>query len=221
MKTSVSLIRKMGEFDVIQRTQDGMFNATELLKQWNKSSGQQKGVHHYFEQSSTKEFITALVEEESKERNTAKTSISAIYTKQRGISGGTWMNPMLFIDFAMWLNPVFKVKVLKFVYDELIRFRNDAGDSYRTMSESVSKLSKKGDIQKNISKIAEAVNWVVMNRHEKMIRNQANEPQMKEYAAIERDIALLINNKFITSYDQLLDYLRNTWNSKYRPISLF
>ena len=35
MKTSVTMKRKMGIFDVFQRTSDGMFNATELLKQWN------------------------------------------------------------------------------------------------------------------------------------------------------------------------------------------
>ena len=35
MKTSVTMKRKMGNFDILQRTSDGMFNATELLKQWN------------------------------------------------------------------------------------------------------------------------------------------------------------------------------------------
>ena len=33
MKTNQNLLRKMGEFDVTQRTSDGMFNATELMKQ--------------------------------------------------------------------------------------------------------------------------------------------------------------------------------------------
>ncbi|MBC7407182.1 MAG: KilA-N domain-containing protein [Arcicella sp.] len=33
----------------------------------------------------------------------------------KGVNAGTWMHPILFIDFAMWINPKFKVKVLKFV----------------------------------------------------------------------------------------------------------
>jgi hypothetical protein len=33
MKTNQSLTRKMGDFKVNQRMVDGMFNATELLKQ--------------------------------------------------------------------------------------------------------------------------------------------------------------------------------------------
>ena len=36
MKTNQNMIRKMGNFDVIQRTKDGFFNATTLLKQWNE-----------------------------------------------------------------------------------------------------------------------------------------------------------------------------------------
>ena len=36
MKTNQVLTRKMGAFDVLQRTSDGMFNATALLNQWNK-----------------------------------------------------------------------------------------------------------------------------------------------------------------------------------------
>lgn len=43
------------------------------------------------------------------------------------------MHPLLFIDFAMWLNPAFKVKVLKFVYDELIKFRNLADVIMKTI----------------------------------------------------------------------------------------
>lgn len=86
----------------------------------------------------TKEFINALVAEESKHRNSVEIRLSDIYTKHRGIFGGTWMTPLLFIDFAMWLNPTFKVQVLKFVYDELIRYRNEAGDAYREIHEAIS-----------------------------------------------------------------------------------
>lgn len=64
MKTNQNLIRKMGEFDVIQRTSDGMFNATTLLKAWNNHSGHKKKVAKYFENPSTKEFIQAIVNEE-------------------------------------------------------------------------------------------------------------------------------------------------------------
>ena len=42
MKTNVNMIRTMGNFNVTQRTKDGFFNATELLKQWNGYRCQKK-----------------------------------------------------------------------------------------------------------------------------------------------------------------------------------
>ena len=33
----------MGDFDVHQRTSDGMFNANSLRKQWNNSQGNKRG----------------------------------------------------------------------------------------------------------------------------------------------------------------------------------
>lgn len=55
----------MGCFSVEQRTKDGMFNATALLKQWNKSAGEKKEIKKFFENQNTKEFISALIEEEN------------------------------------------------------------------------------------------------------------------------------------------------------------
>ena len=209
MKTNQNLVRRMGDFEVTQRTSDGMFNATELLKQWNKSNESGKKLDHYFENKATEEFINTII---SKENLNARNSV---YLKSRGINGGTWMNPMLFIDFAMWINPSFKYDVLKFVYDELIKYRNEAGDAYREMSEAVAKLSKKGETAQNIAKVAEAINYIAQNDHAKMIRNKADESQMKEYVRIEKEIAMLVSRGFIKSFNALMDFLREEWKMKY------
>lgn len=39
----------------------------------------------------------------------------------------------------------------------------------------------------------------------------------RELYEIERDISKLIDNGFITSYEQLLIYLRKEWNKKWQP----
>ena len=65
MKTSVTMTRRMGQFNVLQRTKDGMFNATALLNQWNKATGDKKEITKFFENQATKQFIEALMEEEN------------------------------------------------------------------------------------------------------------------------------------------------------------
>ena len=72
--------------------------------------------HFLHENKNTGKFIDALIAEEHLHgQNSAYVKSRA----SRGINSGTWMHPLLFIDYAMLLNLYFKVKVLKFVYDEL------------------------------------------------------------------------------------------------------
>lgn len=205
----------MGNFDVLQRTSDGMFNATVLLKQWNTNSGQSKEVTKFFENGNTKEFITALMSEEN-----LNTQNSA-YLTTRGKNGGTWMHPILFVKFAMWLNPSFEVKVIKFVYDQLIEYRNEAGNAYKEMSSSISKIVQRSFLPMAIQNIAKAINHIVFGTHQSEIRNkQAEESKMKELFELERDVSKAINRGLIKSYDSLVEYLRDVWREKWQPKEL-
>lgn len=206
----------MGDFDVIQRTSDGMFNATMLLKQWNEMSGDKKEITKFFENENTKEFISALISEEN-----LNTQNSA-YLKSRGkYTGGTWMHPILFVKFAMWINPRFEVKVIKFVYDKLIEYRNEAGDAYREMSNSIAKIVPKSFFPTAIQKVAQALNFIVYNQHETEIRNkQADEGKVRELSELEKDVAKLIDGNFIKSFDHLISYLRKRWSDKHTPKAL-
>jgi len=208
MKTNVNMIRKMGNFDVIQRTKDGMFNATTLIKQWNNTSGQQKKLDHFFENKSTKEYVDVLVNELN--LNTR----NSVYLKTRGKNGGTWMNPYLFIDFAMWLNPKFKFSVIKFVHDQLIEFRHNAGDKYIELSASAARFK---DV--NYSDMAKALNYIVFNRHEKGIRQTANPVQLKELSDVQKKLSFAIDMGYIRNYNQLLAEMRRMWHFKYSSLT--
>lgn len=202
----------MGNFLVEQRTKDSMFNATNLLKQWNDASGEKKEITKFFDNDNTKEFISALMEEEN-----LNTQNSA-YLKTRGNNGGTWMHPILFVKFAMWLNPRFEVQVIKFVYDQMLKYRNDAGDTYRELGAAVQKIVSKKFMPVAMCKIAQAINYVVFGQHEHEMRNkQGEESKQYELFNMERQVAMLINDGFIHSYDQVIEYLRKKYSEKYLP----
>jgi hypothetical protein len=216
MKTNQTLTRAMGKFEVLQRTSDGFFNATALLKQWNVQSRSERKMDNYFNLNGTEEFVDTIMEREN--LNTPK----LVYLKSRGKhNGGTWMHPLLFIDFAMWINPAFKYDVLKFVYDQLIQYRNEAGDTYKEMAVQIARISKKSDIPVNISSIASALNHIVYGRHEREIRNKSAEEQsMRELLKLQIKVSELIKEGFIKTYDQLINYLRKIWTEKYQPKEL-
>ena len=213
MKTNQEMIRKMGDFNVIQRTKDGMFNATALLKQWNEKSESARKMDNYFNSEKTKEFVNTIMDREN--LNTPK----MVYLKSKGkYSGGTWMSPILFIDFAMWINPSFKYDVIHFIADEMIKYRNDAGDAYRELAVSVAKIVHPDFMPKAMSTIGEALNWIVFNCHEKAIRNKfGDEKHQRELWMMERKVSELIDDGFIHNYEDLMNYLRKQYQKKNSP----
>ena len=247
MITNQNMIRKMGTFDVTQRTKDGFFNATALLKQWNNSIDNQQVLHtqnsgyvknstenqqvilhtqnspylkkkdidDFFLNKSTQEYIQVIMQ---KENLNAETSVYLKSRASRGVNAGTWMHPMLFIDFAMWLNPSFKYDVLKFVYDEMIKYRNLAGDSYKELCSAVSKLVPKDFVVTAIRKVAEALNYIVFGDHKNGIRNDFGEEQkQQELWELQRKVTSLINEGFISTFESLVDYLRTSYKNKHLP----
>lgn len=215
LKTNQVLTRKMGDFDVFQRTKDGMFNATTLLKQWNENTGSQKQMIHFTENKNTEEFVKVLISKEDlKERN-------SVLIQSRGKNGGTWMHPFLFIDFAMWINPEFKYDVIKFVYDELIKYRVDAGIEYKEVGRVISSIVDKSFIATAMSNVSKAINHIVFGGHESGIRNkQGCESKMRKLLDIEKNIVMLIDCGFVSTYDQLMNYLRKEWVKRWQPKEL-
>lgn len=198
----------MGVFDVNQRTKDGMFNANSLLRQWNTANESKKEIKDYFDNKSTQEFIDVLKNDES----TIGGIVPMIKSRaSKGENAGTWMHPYLFIDFAMWINPKFKFEVIKFVYDELIKYRNDAGDNYVSLSASGVKLKGYDFIE-----VAKAMQWIVFGRTGKELRQTATQKELVELNDLQSKLSFAIDMGYITTYPQLLSELRKIWNQKNR-----
>lgn len=225
MKTNQVMERKMGDFIVTQRTKDGFFDGSELLRQWNAVEGNpRRRMAEFLDSPKTKDFLKALAEDESQRtkidigENQLLMKVKGRNTKNGKVPDKVWMNPLLYIKFAMWINPTFEVKVLRFVYDEMIKYRNEAGDAYRELGGAVSKIVSKDFMPRAMSKIGEALNWVIFNGHEKLLRNKNGEEKLlRELWQLERKIADLINDGFITTYDNLIAYLRNQYQKRNIP----
>ena len=208
------MVRQMGNYNVLQRTKDGYFDANALLNQWNKESGNtRRRKDEFLNLKTTISFIEALGEELSNGGIPPKA-----YHEKKGrmtSKGKTkdelWMHPYLFIDFSMYLNPKFKVKVIKFVYDQLIQQRDLAGDNYKALSSSLTKL--KGH---NFQEVAKAIQWIVYNKVGKEQRQKASQEQLNETNEIQSKLSYAIEMGFITSYPQLLQTMRKMYNEKYR-----
>lgn len=217
------MVRTMGEFKITQRTSDGYFDGSELLRQWNcVADNPRRRMSEFIDSPKTKEFLKALATDESQRRkndigeNQLLMKIKGRNTKQGKTSDKVWMNPLLFIKFAMWINPTFEVKVLRFVYDEMIKFRNLSGDAYPSMCKALKSILPENIFRDKVKDLAKSLNIIVYGKHESEMRNKvADEGKLKELYELEMNIAQWINLGIVNDYHSLKKALNNLYYQKY------
>jgi hypothetical protein len=130
MQTQVLMKRELFGCEISQQSKTEFFSATELVKAGNKfrlANGLSEfNLSQYLKGSSFKDFKSEL---ENKYGN--------VITSGRGRSSNTWVHPLLFIDIALAINPKLKIEVYEWLFDNLIKYRNNSGDSYKEMAASV------------------------------------------------------------------------------------
>lgn len=181
MITQVIVKRPFLGSEISQESKSNLFSATDLVKIINKKRRELEltpfNLSQYLRGKQTKEFIEALQEENE-----------TVIKKDRGRNSMTWVHPLLFIDIALAVNPKLKIQVYQWLYDELLKYRNDSGDSYKKMCGALfNNTENKQYFPKYITKVATFIkskvsvdNW-----------NTANEQQLRLRDSIHNNISLL------------------------------
>ena len=196
LKTNQIMLRQFDGVKIIQRTKDSFFNATEMLHYFNSLAGTEKRFKDFWENQNTKEFREALKAEILNGDNSAHLEI---VETTRGRGGATWMHPYLFVKFCFWLSPTFEVKVIKWVYDNLIDFRHEVGDYYKEMCKAISETyhnwhGKNPDPLIYI-KEAHLLNFLVFGSQHGKQRNEANINQLELMNKLQKlNISMIYDN---------------------------
>lgn len=210
----------MGAFEVTQRTSDGYFCATALAKAWNETMPDaRREIDNFWKSTNLSDLMSEIAENELGLKSVDFTYLKSRLSKtHKGKNGGTWLHPVLFLKFAMYLSPRFEYHVLKFVSDQMIQYRNDAGDAYRELSAAIAKIVEPNLIATAMRQTAEAINWCVFNQHETAIRNKhGEERKMRQLFELERKVASLIEDGFIKSHVEVIEYLKKQWYKNNSP----
>lgn len=150
MKTEVIMKRPFMGSEIRQKSKTGMMSATDLVRVGNikrRELGMRDfSLTAFLKTKQTKEFIEEL--QKSNERVIVK-------SKQKGSHQTTWVHPLLFMDIALAMNAKFKVQVYEWIHDELLKNRNESGESYRKMTGALyERVSDKQRFHKYITKVA-------------------------------------------------------------------
>lgn len=154
MKTTQIMKREFLGREVRQDHKTGFFcvnDLTSIANSKRKSLGMPEARwDRYLRTDKTKEFLKTVMDSEE---------IVDIIKATRGRGSSTWVHPLVFFDYAMWLSPEFKVAVYKWLYDNLTVFRDDSGDSYKEMVSVLAKTQRysPSDCGVIIPKLARAI----------------------------------------------------------------
>jgi len=185
MKTAQIMERDLNGVIVRQNHKTGFFNANDLLDLYNSQSQNKKRIENYLRIDSFKELQEAVIKNEiSNTSDVSDLEIKTIETK-RGNNGGTWMHPYIFIDFAMWLSADFKVTCLKWLYDNLIKFRDDCGESFKAVNDAL--FENKPNLSPfEYANEAKMINKLVFGRPDKDQRNNATEDELEMLKSLQK-----------------------------------
>ena len=124
MQTEVIMQRELFGMPISQKSKSEFFSLTDLERagnKWRAINGLPSfDKKQWLETKQVKEFIHELEEK-----------YGTVIITARGRGTHTWVHPLLFIDMALAISPKLKIEVYEWLFDKLLDYRNDSGDSYK------------------------------------------------------------------------------------------
>lgn len=151
MQTEVLMKRQLFDGEVKQKSKSEYLSATDLVRLGNRWRTLNNlpifDIRGWLDNKQTKEFVSELEKQ-----------FGNVYIPGRGRGSDSWMHPYLFIDLALAISPTLKIEVYKWMWDELLKYRNNSGDSYRLMCGVLwDRTTNKSTYQKAIISLAEKI----------------------------------------------------------------
>lgn len=181
METIVFLERNLFGSKIRQNSKTNFFCANDLVAAGNQYRAANKmklfDFRSWMDSKSNKEFF------EEMEAQYGKCIVAT-----KGKNGATWVHPFIFIDLALSIDPKLKIEAYSWIHDELVKARNNSGDSYKLMCGALyENCSNKAKFHRGVSntailiqKACGVVDW-----------NKATESQLKKRDKIHENITLL------------------------------
>ena len=143
--------RELFGCEISQQSKTEFFSATDLVNAanvWRITNGLKVfNLSQYLKGASFTEF-----------KNELEKKYGSVISSSKGRSSNTWVHPLVFIDIALAINPKLKIEVYEWLFDNLIKFRNDSGDSYKEMCSALyTRFGNKREFPSYIQKVANTI----------------------------------------------------------------
>jgi len=213
------MVRTFNNMPIRQNSKTGFLNINDLFDVYSRENPDgPKRIQYYFDLKQTEEFAEVLRESllEANNQNNEKSSElvlpsikpPALIETKRGKHGGTWVHPYLFFDFAMWLNPRFKLWAMSVIEDKLIDLRNEAGERFKEMAQALRAAGAASP--REYMRECNMINKLVFGSTKKAQRNSADQEQLDMLNKLQKYNAKMIeaNRSFFNRQKECENFVR-------------
>ena len=218
--------RKLVDLEVFQRTDNGLYNLTGLIEQYNSTFPEnKKQLADFLRLKSTKE-LQEKIEKKfygiSQKRCESDNYECVLFKTVRTRTGGrpkdtVYGNQYLFFELALWLNVDYRIEAYDMLLNDPIIERNVIGDGYKEFSSCCNKIGcKTPDDYKNM---ARCLNCAVLgvNRQTEQ-RNSLTKEECIKLGQLQNSFITAVENGWITTIDDAKKFFRNEYNKNYKQI---
>lgn len=100
-------------------------------------------------------------------------------------------------------------------YDNYIK-EYDRKKAHETLFSAMNKICAPHQIKRYMPILGKGINYIITNKHDKQLRNEyGTEEKQKEYFELEKQVAMLINEGFLKTPEDVVNYLRRKFQQKY------
>lgn len=219
MKTNQIMHRPFLGTTIRQMHKTGFFNATDITEIYNEirvAEGKApKQMNNYFQSIETQEFIQELCNELNSQAKSkhcfTKVSYNPSDLKQikRGKENcGTWLHPSLFIDYAMWLNPKFRAKVVIWIADNLLFFRDNGGDAFNELNAALKEKFNLSKIDHGVYvRVAKQIAYKVFGTRDAGQWNYGSQEKQYQRERLQRRVINALEFGKFESVQEIIDII--------------
>ena len=222
MNNNVIIKRINDWLECYQNKDNGYYNATALLKQYNEHyPNEQKLMKDFFRLNQTEVMIDKINHEKSKWRNLhidENQQATAYYFKKgRAVKGGGrtsdtyYFHEVLFLKFGAWLSRDLEYDIYVVISNLVREYRRDITKLMPEFKESIKDFQTDGNI---FIKTHSMLNRAIFGKYIKNGKplDKANENELFRYRQLQNEIVTLIKFNIIKDYEGLKIHIRGYYD---------
>lgn len=225
------IIKRINDWlECYQNKDDGFYNATQLLRDYNEHNpNERKEMYDFFRTKNTQKYIgSVLSDDESPMDNSpdgykpqpnifgmVDNEKDTLFYMKKGRNtryGRTYdtyyFTPMLFSKFGTWLSSDLERDIHKVLWNNVLEYRKDVSKLMPDLKEAIKDFKCEGNIYIKVQSMLQCAVFGKYQPSQKPL-DKANENELFRYKQLQNEITTLVKYHIINDYEELRTHIQS------------